>query len=70
MVAGVEQVLGTYLWVESLVFWDLFPRHFQDVSLGEGKNTYHAHLLHSCSRNIPAFAVVFTVVEHFVLSLH
>ena len=70
VVARVEQVLGAYLLVELLVFWDLFTGHFQDSSLGEGRNTYHARLLHSCSKNTPAFAVVFAVVEHFVLTLH
>ena len=66
LVARVEQVLGTCLWVELLVFWDLFPGHFQDVSLGEGRNTYHAHLLHTCSRNTHAFMVV----ERFSLSFY
>ena len=69
LAAGVEQVLGACLWVELLVFWDLFPGHFQDVSLGDGRITYHARLIHSCSRNIRAFAVAFVVVEHFALSL-
>ena len=69
LVAGVEQVLGACLWVESLVFQDLFLDHFQDVFLGEGKNTYHAHLLHNCSRNNPTFLVVFVVVHHSALFL-
>ena len=71
LVAGVEQVLGAFLWVESLVFVDLFLVHFLDVFLGVGRNTYHARLLHSCSRNNPAFFVVFVAAaEHFVLALH
>ena len=69
LVAGVEQVLGAFLWVESLVFLDLFLVHFQDVFLGVGRNTYHARLLHNCSRNNPTFLVVFAAVHHSALFL-
>ena len=69
LVAGVEQVLGVYLWVELLAFYDLFLGHFQGTFLDVGRNTYHARLLHNCSRNNPAFVVVFAAVHHFALFL-
>ena len=69
LVAGVEQVLGAYLWVELLAFYDLFLGHFQGTFLDVGRNTYHAHLLHNCSRNNPAFEVVFAAVHHSALFL-
>ena len=67
LVAGVEQVLGACLWVELLVFYDLFLGHFQVTFLDVGRSTYHAH---SCSRNNPAFMVVFAAVHHSALFLH
>ena len=67
----VEQGLGVYPLVESLVFLVLFPRHAQSTFLDGGKNTYHVRLPHSSSKCALAFLVeVFAQVVLLAFSLH
>ena len=61
MVVVVVQVLGVYLWVESLVFWVPFLVHSQNTFWGGGRNTYHVRPHHSSSRCALAFLLAIFV---------
>ena len=66
----VEQVLGVYLLVESLVFWVPFLVHSQNISLGGGRNTYHVRPPRNSNRCTLAFVlVVFAEAVPLVLFL-
>ena len=71
VVVVVEQGLGVYPLVESLVFLVLFPGHSQSISLGGDKNTYHVCPPHSSNKcALASWVEVFVQVVLLEFSLH